>query len=150
MIKPDLNKYTIKQIEDLCEGIDGLCSVRFDSFVYNKPKFKELWEALILEAALYDKPSFEDIRPPNVTMKGYESNPGIWIFDDSINNIKWLMFSDCHRKNRYRGTSYELICDPNISDEKLLTSATEFFKTIGFDLNLKEDLTNKTKKWKLW
>lgn len=39
----------------------------------------------------------------------YESNPGVWILSDSDSDLKYIIYSDVHRKNAYKGTAIEII-----------------------------------------
>ena len=50
---------------------------------------------------------------PSTSIPEFESNPGIWVFLDNETGIKFLIWSDCHRKNAYKGTSYESIIPEN-------------------------------------
>jgi len=43
---------------------------------------------------------------PAVTMD-LEASPGVWLLDHST-GIRLVVFSDCHRKNPWKGTSFEI------------------------------------------
>lgn len=51
-------------------------------------------------------PDFKKLPKPNGRTT-YESNPGIWVFNDST-GITFFVFSDAHRKNAFKGTSIEM------------------------------------------
>lgn len=57
---------------------------------------------------------------PNSILRGYESNPGMWIFYDLVYNITFYVFSDVHRKNAFKGTSWEV---PGGTDQTRLPAA---------------------------
>jgi hypothetical protein len=50
---------------------------------------------------------------PNNSVPAFESSPHVWHFKDTETDIEFLMFSDGRRKNHYKGTSVEVICDAN-------------------------------------
>jgi hypothetical protein len=52
--------------------------------------------------------NFDKMGKPNATLREFESNPGLWIFFDVESNITFYVISDCHRKNAYKGTSWEV------------------------------------------
>lgn len=66
---------------------------------------------------------------PNVTLPGLESNPGVWIFEHT-SGVILLVFSDGHRKNCYRGTSYELVNVPDNFDDIMALSVYNDIKDL--------------------
>ena len=46
---------------------------------------------------------------PNVIVKDYESSPGLWVLDDELTGIRWMIWSDAWKKHPWKGTSYEVI-----------------------------------------
>ena len=42
-------------------------------------------------------------------MTEYESNPSVWVIEDSEFNIQWVIYSDILRKSAFKGTSVEII-----------------------------------------
>lgn len=72
-----------------------------------------------LKWGLHSSSAVKDLGSPNVTMMQYESRPGAWVFDHST-GIVLVIFSDGHRKNPSKGTSYEIANIPDdFSDEML-------------------------------
>ena len=70
--------------------------------------------------ALFGTEVVKNLGRPKVTMPQYESSPGLWQFDDST-GIKFLLWSDGHRKHSYKGSSFEVIVSSK--NEKYLCSA---------------------------
>ena len=66
---------------------------------------------------------------PNVTLPELESNPGVWVFEHT-SGIILLIFSDGHRKNCYRGTSYELANVPDNFDDAMALSVYNDIKDL--------------------
>lgn len=70
---------------------------------------------------------------PNVTMRGYESNPGVWVLDDSKSGITWHIWSDGHKKNCFKGTSYEVFYPVDITDKEMCDAVTRLFNKLGVE-----------------
>lgn len=95
--------------------------------MYSKPSFG-------LSRLLYGEGSVANFGKPNVRLVGYESTPGVWIFDDTETGITWMVYSDCHKKKHYKGTSYEVILPAMTTDEDLVRSLTKLFKLKGISV----------------
>ena len=83
---------------------------------------------------------------PNIIMQGYESTPGVWVFDDTENHVRWFIWSDGFRKNHFKGTQIELVFtqDRPRSFSKFRDILHKFFVYIGIwdeDQNLSEFMT---------
>jgi hypothetical protein len=46
---------------------------------------------------------------PLVRVREYESSPGLWVLDDGDTGIVFLVWSDCYKKNAWKGTAIEAI-----------------------------------------
>jgi len=75
---------------------------------------------------------------PLVHMPDFESNPGVWVYEDTETKVVWMIYSDCHKKNAYKGTSFEPILPPYISTEDVKKSISTFFS--NFNVGFKEQL----------
>ncbi len=87
-----------------------------------------------LSSVMYGGNSVAKLGKPNVRMVGYESTPGAWVFDDTETGIIWVIFSDCYKKNHYKGTSHEVILPPRVTDADVLLSVTKLFKLQGVSI----------------
>ncbi len=47
--------------------------------------------------------------PPLVRLRQFESTPGLWVFDDTLTGIIFLMWSDEYKVHPWKGTSYEVL-----------------------------------------
>lgn len=66
-------------------------------------------------------------------MKDYESNPGVWILDDTETGNYVMLYSDCHRKNAFKGTAVE---SPKV-DKELVDKVILYFTKLAIDNNIK-------------
>ncbi len=69
---------------------------------------------------------------PNNTLRELENSPGVWVFDFE-NGITIIMFSDGFRKNRYKGTSYEVVVRDNLNKDDV----ADALESLLNDLNLR-------------
>jgi len=129
MITRRPGKLTIKEIETLSLSATNLQNLAY-SFVFRDTA--DLMKSYIISSpSIYGAEPIKRLPRPNVTMKGYESSPGCWVFDDTESKITWIMFSDCYRKSHFKGTSYELILPEDIIDEQLKVAIQKFLKYLG-------------------
>jgi hypothetical protein len=106
---------------------------RVDALLYENKNLKKIWGDFIDTELFWNFSSvISKLGSPLVTMPDYESNPGIWIFDDEPTGITFLIWSDCHRANSYKGTSYECI-----TSEKNIAEIGEAFKRLIDYLSIK-------------
>jgi hypothetical protein len=116
------SKMKIAEIESL--GTDTLINVLYHRGDYPTTLKQYHYDLASGDQLLWCINSAEAIRnfgKPNVTMMDYENRPGAWVFDHEPTGIVLVVFSDGHRKDPYKGTSYELANIPNsISDADML------------------------------
>lgn len=78
---------------------------------------------------------------PNSSIPALENSPHIWHWRDTETGIEFLMFSDGRRKNHYKGTSIEVLCNNHIDDAKLADAYSrllEFVKQCYYEANEKK------------
>lgn len=68
---------------------------------------------------------------PLNTMPEFESNPGVWILDDTETGEFIMVFSDSYRKNAFKGTSIETPT-PNAA---LFKKTYDHFNALTFDID---------------
>lgn len=69
----------------------------------------------------------KQLSKPLIHMPDYESNPGLWVYEDTDTGTTWMIYSDCHKKNAYMGTSFELIFPENITVSDIKKTIANFF-----------------------
>lgn len=117
--------------------VEAISTNHIMNFAYSSqhPKFLELFRKFNKKFSLalpgYNPGVFGK---PNVHMRGYESYPGVWIFESDTFQVKWVIFSDCHRKHSWKGTSFEIACDKNITDTMLCGAFCELCDLLGFEI----------------
>ena len=115
------HKMKIAEVENL--GTDTLMNImyhRADGHKTAKKYNDDIVSSRCLIWGIHGREAVRNLRKPNVTMVGYESRPGAWVFDHNPTGIVLVIFSDGHRKNPHKGTSYELANLPdNFTDEML-------------------------------
>ena len=55
---------------------------------------------------------------PHNNIPDFESNPHVWLYESE--NIILIIYSDCLKKNAFKGTSAEIILKNSISEEETL------------------------------
>lgn len=139
MIVQREGKVTGKYIETLSSAANAevLSNLFYDS---RFPSLTRLYTNMYknptigLSSLIYGEGSVANFGKPNVRLIGYESTPGVWVFDDTETGITWMIYSDCHKKNCYKGTSYEVILPAMTTDEDLMLSLTKLFKLKGISI----------------
>lgn len=63
--------------------------------------------------------NFKNFPKPNVVMKDYEAMTGLWVFDDT-SGITFLVYTDEHRKNPWKGATIELVIPHELQREHTL------------------------------
>lgn len=139
MIVQHEGKLTIKQVEAISGEGDVL------SNFYWTDRFPTLRAWWVLDAIQSDDLTFQfemnhrmhggeialKFGKPNCNMRGYESYPGAWVFYDTENNVRWLVFSDGIRKGCFKGTSYEVTIPENFTEDKFREAIRKFFTHFG-------------------
>lgn len=136
MFKQRQHKMKIAEVEAL--GSDTLMNVIFHHSRFPKTLkcyHEDMSSGDSLLWGVNGKEAVQHLGKPNVNMIGYESRPGAWVFDHEPTGIILVIFSDGHRKNPYKGTSYELANLPTgMSDEDLLGLYKELMQMVtGID-----------------
>jgi len=125
-------KMSRAQVEALSKNAASLYALLQSPFLDNGEHLFSRWTDILMKSRL--KP--DQWSKPLVHMD-YEANPGVWIFDDS-SGITFIVYSDEHRKNPWRGTSVDVVRPPKLvidpSDDlsgefvsKVITSAVNRF-----------------------
>lgn len=99
MIVRELGPRTRKEVTSFAETS---CPIRREKFFLGT-------QELLYHIMTYWDEVVHDLGKPNVHLPELESNPGVWLFSDTDRNIIWIIFSDCHRKNKFKGTSLEYV-----------------------------------------
>lgn len=104
-------------------------SVRVDSF--QNAAMRQVWKRYIDSDLFLDNAKLiKKLGEPLVTMPDFESNPGLWMFSDIQSGITFMVWSDCHRKNAFKGTSFEVL---KTSDDTVVADlAGAFTRLIDF------------------
>lgn len=139
MIVQREGKVTMKYIEQLSSARN---SHVLSNLFYDKrfPSLTRLYTNMYnnptvgLSSILYGEGSVANFGKPNARMIGYESTPGVWVFDDTNTGIIWVIYSDCHKKNHYKGTTHEVVLPAGVTDIDLMLSLTELFKIRGVSI----------------
>lgn len=120
----------IEKIYDLCDP-DTLYNI----FAWKREHLFKWWNEEIYVARLmktdWHSAAIKKFGKPLVHARHIESNPGIWIFSDFITGAIMIVYSDQHRKNHYKGTSYELGKIANLTDDQLKDALMRFIETIN-------------------
>jgi len=108
-------------------------AIRLDSLLMNH----KIWRNFIDSELFWSSDDFiKKLGKPLATLPDFESNPGIWVFTDSLTSFTFLIYSDCYKKNYYKGTSYEFVrTSPELFNVKELAEA--FQRLIEYLLKLK-------------
>lgn len=132
MFKQRTHKMKISDIENL--ETDTLLNIMYHRVNGDKTADryqKDIVSANHLKWGLHGRKAVRHLSKPNVTMMGYENRPGAWVFDHEPTGIVLVMFSDGHRKDPYKGTSYELANLPgNFNDEMLYDVYQDIVKVV--------------------
>lgn len=103
-------KLTQKQALDL-----GSKSVRLDAFPEAQTYFHDLLMLSFTDAQFEwfaTASSIKNWPKPLVRVRSLESSPGLWLIDDNLSGIVFLVWSDGYKVHPWKGTSYEVICTP--------------------------------------
>ena len=119
-IKQRTGKITRKDAIELGKKSDTLIN-----FCRNNNKLQKIMSSTFEDPKLvhlfHSSNIIKNLGQPLVTMPQYESSPGLWVFDDEPTGIVFLIWSDGHHKNPWKGTKYEAIVNP--SQVKVLDEA---------------------------
>jgi len=121
-------KYTIKDIEQA--DTETLLNL---SHKVQKPynfRIADLIKAFLVTDYV-DGDVVSQFGKPNVTMKGYESNPGVWVFEHKQYGVQLFIFSDGHKKNCFKGTSYEFSFSHDLNGQELVDLICDVFRLVN-------------------
>ena len=98
--------------------------------VSNLKSMKADWHQFLFDDKKYTlfNDNIKKLGKPNCTMRGYDSVPGMWLFDDTLSGARFVLYSDCHRKNAFKGTSFEVIATD--ANENISTAFSRFVKYV--------------------
>ncbi len=68
--------------------------------------------------ATWNKEHLLKLGKPNNNIPDFESNPHVWLYESE--NIILIIYSDCLKKNAFKGTSAEIILKNSISEKEAL------------------------------
>jgi hypothetical protein len=88
----------------------GLITEPLSNIVYEKFYF-EFVQKLYHDPSLSQQLFIDKLGKPNITMPDLESNPGVWILQDEVSGISFIIFSDLYKKNHFKGTFFEVVKD---------------------------------------
>jgi hypothetical protein len=118
MLTQRTKKATIKEIEDISTGWS------LPNFIHRPgwSKTTSFFETIRKQFWFNDcRVLCKLLGKPLINMRGYESTPGVWILDCTT-GIKWIIWSDGHHKNPWKGTTYEVILPEGTGDAELAYS----------------------------
>lgn len=99
-------KLTRKEAHSMAEYSDSLQNI-FPDETYNDIFYP--YNDITLYAKLRNALRLGKYGKPLLTMPDWESNPGLWLFKNPANDDTIMIWSDTHRKNAYKGTSFEVV-----------------------------------------
>ena len=111
--------------------VEGLDSDTLFNILNHTPKYRaaaDFWHGY-LEQSSWKPLKDERVKSwgtPNINMRGYESAPGVWIFDDSSIGIIWYVWTDLHHKNPWKGSSFEIYVPEKVSGLEMLEALKRF------------------------
>ena len=98
------------------------------------------WERLLYtkESILWGSKWVSKLGAPMVRVRKFESSPGLWVFDSAPSGHVFLVWSDGYKKHPWKGTSYEVIANPDHMDAlvpafEALVAVLESYRTGGVD-----------------
>jgi hypothetical protein len=120
------SKLTQKQAMDLARDTQT-----FGNFLRLAGQFKRYMEVVHYRTIDQQRERFLRLGKPNATLPELESNPGVWIFDDTQSPAVILVFSDCHRKNAFKGTAVEVANYHGVSMPELIRDFLDDFERMS-------------------
>lgn len=121
MLKKIEKKLTRKYILELLEN-NEVSSINVLNF-FKKVTLKNLFSSSIFDfnpliPATWSKDHLLKLGKHNNSIPEFESNPQVWLYESD--NMYLIIYSDCLRKNAFKGTSAEIILKNSISEEEAL------------------------------
>lgn len=135
MLKKIEKKLTRKYILELLENNEAL-NINNLNF-YQKKGFEKFFLSFsILDfhktiPSTWNKEHLLKLGVPNNNIPYFESNPHVWLYESD--NIILIIYSDCLRKNVFKGTSGEIIVKNNITEDQALKEFDEWSSEIFKD-----------------
>lgn len=128
MLKKIEKKLTRKYILELLENNETL-NVNNLNFFERSDLEKFLLSNSIYEfnkqiTATWNKEHLLILGKPNNNIPDFESNPHVWLYESE--NMYLIIYSDCLRKNAFKGTGAEIILKNSISEEDALKEFEEW------------------------
>lgn len=74
--------------------------------------------------ATWNKEHLLKLGKPHNNIPDFESNPHVWLYESE--NMYLIIYSDCLRKNAFKGTGAEIILKNSISEEDALKEFEEW------------------------
>lgn len=121
------DKLTQRQAEDIgskSDTLTNLSSINKNLYEF----FKEIYTSPELTKLISSSKAVKELGDPLVKMRGYESTPGLWMFDDIETGTRFLIWSDGYKKNPWKGTSVEAI----VNTEQIKTIDVSFKRLVKF------------------
>jgi len=110
-------KLTRKQAMELAHQSESLINLSHTSKNLSKLLSKTLG-SLDLDSIFWSSSRVvQKLGKPNVIMPEFESSPGLWVLDDELTGIRWMIWSDGYKKNPWKGTKFEVIVPKAKIDE---------------------------------
>jgi len=69
---------------------------------------------------------------PNNSVPAFESSPHVWHFKDTETDIEFLLLSDGLRKNHYKGSKIEVMCDTHRHHKQDAMLAAAYSRLLEF------------------
>ena len=122
-------KFKIAEIEQFETDTLNNVLIKYNCTKTHKQIIKDTVTGVTLDIGIHGFEAVSKMGKPNVTMQGYENSPGAWVFEHTT-GIILVIFSDGHRKNCYKGTSYELANIPDDFDDVLASTVYRDIKEL--------------------
>lgn len=99
------------------------------------PLLRKFFSELFMSVYIGQGAAVANLPPPNSIMRGYESTPGVWLFEDTC-GYYWSVWSDGQYKRCYKGTSIFLLVPNNVElhDFTIIESFIRLYKFLDFEL----------------
>lgn len=132
MIVRDETKMTVMGIKKLVTRADALVNY---GWRYRGFKIEEILDRIEM-LKIHSNDHIPGLGKPNLTVREWESNPGVWVYYDTQSTFIWMVISDGWKKKSYKGTNYEVIVPEGFLDENVFVkSVKDFFHFLGFKVN---------------
>lgn len=135
MLKKIEKKLTRKYILDILENNETL-NINNLNF-YQKKGFEKFFLSFSIFdfhktiPSTWNKDHLLRLGVPNNNIPCFESNPHVWLYESD--NIILIIYSDCLRKNVFKGTSGEIIIKNNVTEDQALKEFEEWSNEVFKD-----------------